>query len=596
MNVSLYRKYRPQNFASVVGQKAAVDVLTSSLIHNRPGHAYLFSGSRGCGKTSVARIFAKALNCQNPQGEAKIEPCGECTNCKAITAGGSMDVIEIDGASNNSVDQIRELKANVTLAPISSKYKIYIIDEVHMLTTAAFNALLKTLEEPPEHVIFIMATTEPQKVPVTIRSRCQHIPFHAISTQDIFHRLDEVCGLESVSAESEALWEIARQADGALRDALSLLEQVISAGEITLANVESVMGSGSRSSFERWVKTFRTDREAAYLILKSMFDSGASGVRVFEEMFSLVRNLWLSSRWENIAASVGASEQEQKFLREEAANWKSEDLHALLVIIMNTLTQARTGIRPDILLGVFLVMLEIHEDAPVTLANKAAHKKADDFPSVPVFTKDKSDKFEPIVPAVPTSDILPNMDIQVDEALREELCRIAIEDENLVILCAMFDARPYEQDSRLILDFEHRFSYDTLRVDQRAAEFPRLFTSYKSVILRYGPIETICPDLPLPSEQESEQTAPKPENHKTEPEPDTQIQDTVPSEQSSHEPDRDTSSVFDRVRRGLSEWGTKCEIVFTKSIGGSDDDDQDTESSDSDSESGSESESESEGE
>ena len=301
MSLSLYRKYRPQNFSSVVGQKAAIDVITNALAKNRPGHAYLFSGSRGCGKTSVARIFAKALNCLDPQG---VEPCEKCSNCVAITAGESLDVIEIDGASNNGVEEIRELKSNVTLAPFSSKYKIYIIDEVHMLSQAAFNALLKTLEEPPEHVIFIMATTEPHKVPVTIRSRCQHIPFHSIGAHDIFTRLQEICGLENVQAEDSALWEISRQADGALRDALSLLEQVISSGNVTLSSVELAFGVGSRSSFEKWVISLRENQEEAYIILKKMFDSGASPVRVFEEIFSLVRDLWLVSKWQNIANSL----------------------------------------------------------------------------------------------------------------------------------------------------------------------------------------------------------------------------------------------------------------------------------------------------
>ena len=292
MSLSLYRKYRPQDFSSVVGQNHAVSILTNAIVKNSAGHAYLFSGSRGCGKTSIARIFAKALNCLQPHD---YEPCGICKNCIDITAGESLDVVEIDGASNNGVENIRNLRENINLAPFASKHKVYIIDEVHMLSQGAFNALLKTLEEPPEFVVFIMATTEPYKVPVTIRSRCQHIPFHSISTEDISKRLDFVCRAEGVKADSEALYEIARQADGALRDGLSLLEQVIAAGDITLANVEALLGAGSMSAFESAVKTFRTDPSQGYIALKAMFDNGASPVRVFEEMFSLVRNMWLIS-------------------------------------------------------------------------------------------------------------------------------------------------------------------------------------------------------------------------------------------------------------------------------------------------------------
>ena len=275
MSVSLYRKYRPQTFSDLIGQIPAVSVLTSAIIKGRAGHAYLFSGSRGCGKTSAARIFAKAVNCSDRQGS---EPCGKCRNCVEITAGESLDVIEIDGASNNGVDNIRGLKENIALAPFNSPRKIYIIDEVHMLSQGAFNALLKTLEEPPEHVIFIMATTEPHKVPVTIRSRCQHIPFRSISPDDIFARLEYVCVSEGITYEPEALREISRQSDGALRDALSLLEQVSASGNVTLETVEATFGTGSRPAFERWITGLRERPEDAYTGLKSMFEADCQSV------------------------------------------------------------------------------------------------------------------------------------------------------------------------------------------------------------------------------------------------------------------------------------------------------------------------------
>ena len=529
---SLYRKYRPQNFASVVGQKPAVAVITSSLEKHRPGHAYLFSGSRGCGKTSVARIFAKALNCTNPQG---VEPCGECMNCKAITEGESLDVIEIDGASNNSVDQIRELKANVTLAPFCSRYKIYIIDEVHMLTVAAFNALLKTLEEPPEHVIFIMATTEPQKVPVTIRSRCQHIPFHSIGTQDIYNRLDEICKLEKVNAESEALWEISRQADGALRDALSLLEQVIASGDITLANVEAAFGAGSRSTFERWVKTYRTDKESAYKILKTMFDSGASGIRVFEELFTLVNDLWLVSRWQNFADSLGISEQEKTFIQEEASHWKTEHLHTLLTVIMRMLTLARTGVRPAILLGIFFVTLE---DPSESYTQVVQTKPVNFTPNM--FTRQQEARpavAPPVSVKVNYDDMKPSENVPVNLALKDELLKTALERNQIVILCGLFDSRPYIKGNDLILDFGHRYTYEVFRVDQRAALLPKIFTTYNSVVLRYGAITETCPAL------EEARTAP------------TQVIQAVPES---------SGSVFDRIKSSLSSLGVKSEIVMIK--------------------------------
>ncbi|MFA7220462.1 MAG: DNA polymerase III subunit gamma/tau, partial [Synergistaceae bacterium] len=218
MYISLYRRYRPQKFSEMVGQSAAVSVLREALKEGHLGHAYLFSGPRGCGKTSAARLVAKGLNCQNLGSDG--EPCGECEACKAIAQGEHLDVIEIDGASNRGINEIRDLKSHVNLKPLIAPYKVYIIDEVHMLTEAAFNALLKTLEEPPANVVFLLATTEPHKVPVTIRSRCQHIPFHRISMADMVNRVSYVCTTENIQADMEAVWEISRQADGALRDAL----------------------------------------------------------------------------------------------------------------------------------------------------------------------------------------------------------------------------------------------------------------------------------------------------------------------------------------------------------------------------------------
>ena len=467
MSVSLYRKYRPQNFASVVGQSSAVDVLTRSIERERVGHAYLFSGSRGCGKTSIARIFAKALNCLDRQG---FEPCEKCRNCLDITSGDSLDVIEIDGASNNGVENIRGLKENVTLAPFNSKYKIYIIDEVHMLSQGAFNALLKTLEEPPEHVIFIMATTEPHKVPVTIRSRCQHIPFHSITPDDIFSRLEYVCKSEGINAEPEALREIARQSDGALRDALSLLEQAASSGDVTIERVESIFGAGSRPAFERWLSGLRENPDGAYTGLKAMFDAGASSVRVFEEMFSLVRDLWLVSKWKSITDSLSLSEEDKKFLLTEAQNWKPDELHSLLKTILKILTQARFGIRSDILLGMFAVSLEGGEQL--------------EFPSVerPRMVKPRIEE-KPAVQEIET--------VNEDTALKEELLTIAA-NMNFMIYCALFDSRPYRRGKDVVLDLEHRYCYDVMRIDRNAGAIAGMFRTYGNIVLKFRSIESQC--------------------------------------------------------------------------------------------------------
>ncbi len=225
MHKALYRVYRPKTFEDLVGQNHIVKTLKNQIKNNNVGHAYLFSGTRGTGKTSTAKIFARAVNCLNPINE---EPCNECEICLDALNDNIMDIVEIDAASNNSVDDIRELKESVKYTPAKAKYKVYIIDEVHMLSQGAFNALLKTLEEPPSYVIFILATTEPHKIPATILSRCQRFDFKRVSYKDISNRMKYICENENIKAEDNALDLIARNAQGALRDALSILDQCIS--------------------------------------------------------------------------------------------------------------------------------------------------------------------------------------------------------------------------------------------------------------------------------------------------------------------------------------------------------------------------------
>lgn len=353
--VSLYRRYRPLRFGEVVGQDAAVLVLRHALEGGKTVHAYLFSGPRGCGKTSLARILAKALNCTDIRPGA--EPCGECPSCLAITSAGSLDVVEIDGASNRGIDEIRELKAHVSLAPFSSRKKIYIVDEVHMLTEPAFNALLKTLEEPPAHAVFILATTEPQKVPVTIRSRCQHIPFRRIPGREIAQRLAEVCSREGIPSESNALWELARQADGAMRDALSLLEQAvpIGAGSVTVDTVQALVGGGSRAEMEAFVSTYRSNPEGAIGKLMESLQKGASIERFLESLFVIFRDLWILRTWgEKTLGSLELSGEEKEFLLEEAKHWTVENLRYCLENQVKMLGRLRYGIRTDVLAGLLL--------------------------------------------------------------------------------------------------------------------------------------------------------------------------------------------------------------------------------------------------
>lgn len=252
--MALYRKWRPDEFEEVKGQEHVVTTLKNQITHDRVGHAYLFCGTRGTGKTTVAKLFAKAVNCEHPLEDGS--PCNECATCKAIQAGSSLNVIEIDAASNNGVDNIRDIREEVQYSPAEGKYKVYIIDEVHMLSIGAFNALLKTLEEPPSYVIFILATTEAHKIPITILSRCQRYDFRRISLEIIYERLMELLGREGIEAEEKAVRYVAKAADGSMRDALSLLDQCIAfylGQKLTYDKVLEVLGAVDIDVFNRLI-------------------------------------------------------------------------------------------------------------------------------------------------------------------------------------------------------------------------------------------------------------------------------------------------------------------------------------------------------
>ncbi|VMN50086.1 DNA polymerase III subunits gamma and tau [Streptococcus pneumoniae] len=292
MYQALYRKYRSQNFSQLVGQEVVAKTLKQAVEQEKISHAYLFSGPRGTGKTSVAKIFAKAMNCPNQVGG---EPCNNCYICQAVTDGSLEDVIEMDAASNNGVDEIREIRDKSTYAPSLARYKVYIIDEVHMLSTGAFNALLKTLEEPTQNVVFILATTELHKIPATILSRVQRFEFKSIKTQDIKGHIHYILEKENISSEPEAVEIIARRAEGGMRDALSILDQALSltqGNELTTAISEEITGAISLSALDDYVAALsQQDVPKALSCLNLLFDNGKSMTRFVTDLLHYLRDL-----------------------------------------------------------------------------------------------------------------------------------------------------------------------------------------------------------------------------------------------------------------------------------------------------------------
>ena len=329
------RKFRPQSFNDFVGQSHVTQTLQNALASDRFPHALLLTGPRGTGKTTTARIIAKTILCQNPQDQ---NPCGECQSCKDITEGKHLDVIEIDGASNNGVDHIRELRDTIGYMPSSGKYKVYIIDEVHMLSVSAFNALLKTLEEPPDHVIFIFATTEVQKIPATILSRCQRFDFRNHTLQDIKNNLQKICEQENIKFEDSALLTIAKQANGSIRDSLTLLDQMISfsKGKLTLDSVMGVLGLTDRHLLLSCLKAVaENNSDLMFETIKSFKNTGYDARLFAEEFLELIRNCLLVRKGCHKQQSLDIPEFEISELEKIAPSLTEEMIHLLFDVTLS---------------------------------------------------------------------------------------------------------------------------------------------------------------------------------------------------------------------------------------------------------------------
>ena len=356
---ALYRKFRPDNFFDVKGQEHIVTTLKNQIMAGRIGHAYLFCGTRGTGKTTVAKLLAKVVNCENPVDG---NPCNECRMCKGIAAQTSMNVIEIDAASNNGVDNVREIVEEVRYSPTEGKYKVYIIDEVHMLSAGAFNALLKTIEEPPSYVIFILATTEVHKIPVTILSRCQRYDFKRITIDVITERLSELMREEGVEAEEKALRYVARVGDGSLRDALSLLDQCISfylGKKLTYDNVLEVLGAVDTSVFAGMLGCIRKQDVAACIRMLEEIESGGRELGQFTVDFIwYLRNLLLVKTTEDISDLViEISSENLELLQQEARAIGEDALMRYIRVFSELSNQLRYATRKRVLIEIALIKL-----------------------------------------------------------------------------------------------------------------------------------------------------------------------------------------------------------------------------------------------
>ncbi len=356
--IALYRKFRPSTFDEVKGQDAVVTTLRNQLRTGRIGHAYCFNGTRGTGKTSVAKLFAKAINCENPVDG---NPCNECAMCKAINAGSSMNVVELDAASNNGVANIREIVDEVRYYPTEGKYKVYIIDEVHMLSTGAFNALLKTLEEPPSYVVFILATTEVHAIPITILSRCQRYDFRRIRLETIADRLLELCGREEIPTEEKAMRYIAKLADGSMRDALSLLERCVSyhAGrELTYDRILEVLGTVDVETFAQTLRYIHDGRVTEVLsLLDRMTVAGRELSRFVVDLTWYIRNLILAQSGEDLSDALEMSGEQMKLLSHEARVYQTEELMRYVSVLCELTNRLRFESQKRVLIEMSMIRL-----------------------------------------------------------------------------------------------------------------------------------------------------------------------------------------------------------------------------------------------
>lgn len=470
MHKALYRAYRPQTFKDVVGQEHIIKTLKNQIQNNNVGHAYLFCGTRGTGKTSTAKIFARAVNCEDSVNE---EPCNECEVCKDILNDNNMDVIEIDAASNNSVDDIREIRENVKYTPAKCKYKVYIIDEVHMLSQGAFNALLKTLEEPPSYVIFILATTEPHKIPATILSRCQRFDFKRVTVKDMSSRMKEICEDVNIEVDDRALNLIARNSQGALRDALSILDQCMSFSEnkIEYKDVVDLLGTVNvEQLFEMADYVIKEDTKKCLEILNEFVIWGKDIKNLIDDLIDHFRNLMVCKVSNDLDEIISLPEEIIDQLKSQAETIETNEIIRILNILSITQDDIKASSNPRVLAEVSIMKLSqpMFDDSKEALLKRISNLE-EVIRSGNITVNNNQDKKEQVVTQEEEKyeekeeiyyEEVKSEDVKLVEKSWENILTNIKKDRNMPVYAILREAKDFNVNSNtLYIIFDDKFAF-----------------------------------------------------------------------------------------------------------------------------------------
>ncbi|MEG1871085.1 MAG: DNA polymerase III subunit gamma/tau, partial [Peptostreptococcaceae bacterium] len=471
MHKALYRVYRPQKFEDVVGQEHITRTLRNQIENNNVGHAYLFSGTRGTGKTSTAKIFARAVNCIEGIDQ---EPCNECEVCRDILNDNIMDVVEIDAASNNSVDDIRELRENVKYSPTKAKYKVYIIDEVHMLSQGAFNALLKTLEEPPSYVIFILATTEPHKIPATILSRCQRFDFKRVTVKDITSRMKKICLEENIEVEEKALNLIARNSQGALRDALSILDQCISFGDskIQYKDVVELLGTVNiEQLFDLAQYVINQDTKESLKILNEFIVWGKDIRNLINDLIDHFRNLMICKVSADLDEIISLPEEIIEQLKTQAKTINNNDLIRILNILSITQDSIKTASNPRVVAEITMMKIAqpIFEESKEALIKRIENlENIIESGNIKVTTANgelDAKSVEPDSEEKIEYEEVKSEDVKLIEHSWKNILKSIRNDKNMPVYALLGDVRDFNvHNSKLYLIFDDNYGFAKTRL------------------------------------------------------------------------------------------------------------------------------------